>query len=335
MIRRRAAATLAPPVGTPSAVRVVVPVFGSLDPLGALAESTAIVLQGAGVHVDIETGEDASFASTFRPEPDADPSALELSFAEPHLWWRAQRPLAGVVTSPTSMAPYAWEIPLRRALAVVVPSRWLAETVAPYRKAALVPFPIDPAFTFAPKARGKRFRVLFSTFPGQERRSGWELARAAFLDAFADREDVELVVRSPRPLAFDGGDPRITFDLARRSSAQMADLYRSVDVLLHPALAEAFGLAPLEAMACGTPAIFTGATGMADYADLGYTVRSRSVPGLNGEGEWRAPIAEGLVDALRACAERHDAEKAARDAATVAQRYDRAAFAKNLLRALA
>ena len=37
--------------------------------------------------------------------------------------------------------------------------------------------------------------------------------------------------------------------------AQMPDLYNAVDVLLFPSLYEGFGWPPLEAMACGTPAV--------------------------------------------------------------------------------
>jgi glycosyltransferase involved in cell wall biosynthesis len=36
---------------------------------------------------------------------------------------------------------------------------------------------------------------------------------------------------------------------------QMPDLYNAVDVLLFPSLYEGFGWPPLEAMACGTPAV--------------------------------------------------------------------------------
>lgn len=325
------------PVEVRASVGITVPVFGALDPLGAMAEKTAVALQEAGTHVDVTAGEFRSYASAFRAEPDVDPTSIDLTFLDPDLWRRASRRIAGFITTPTSIAPASWELPLRRADAVIAPSTWIADAIAPYAagRTSLVPFGIDPAFTFAPKTRGARFRALFCLSPGQELRKGWDVALAAFTAAFSDREDVELIVRSPLPLSFDANDARVRFDIGRRTVAEMADLYRLADVLLHPARAESFGFTPLEAMACGTPAIFSGATGMADYAELGLTVEHRPVPGLNGVGEWREPLVHAIADRLRACYAAHDAEKAARDAAEIVRRYRPDTFAKNLLRALA
>ena len=43
--------------------------------------------------------------------------------------------------------------------------------------------------------------------------------------------------------------------------AHLPDLYRAADALLAPSLYEGFGLTPLEAMACGTPAVIAGGSG--------------------------------------------------------------------------
>jgi D-inositol-3-phosphate glycosyltransferase len=48
--------------------------------------------------------------------------------------------------------------------------------------------------------------------------------------------------------------------------SEMAAHYRAADALVFPSTGhEAFGLVPLEAMACGTPVVATGAGGSAEY----------------------------------------------------------------------
>jgi len=53
--------------------------------------------------------------------------------------------------------------------------------------------------------------------------------------------------------------------------ADMAALYRSAELFIYPSLAEGFGLPPLEAMACGCPAIVADATSLPEVVvDVGY-----------------------------------------------------------------
>lgn len=63
-----------------------------------------------------------------------------------------------------------------------------------------------------------------------------------------------------RRIAAAGLSGRILY-LGERPDAAMAPLHRALDLLVAPAIAEGFGLTPLEAMASGVPALATGGVG--------------------------------------------------------------------------
>jgi glycosyltransferase-like protein len=73
--------------------------------------------------------------------------------------------------------------------------------------------------------------------------------------AYADRFDA-LVRAAPGPA------PML---LGRVDDADMAGLYRCADALVFPSVREGFGLAVLEAMACGTPAVVSRIAPFTDY----------------------------------------------------------------------
>ncbi len=49
--------------------------------------------------------------------------------------------------------------------------------------------------------------------------------------------------------------------LGRVTDEELVRLYRAADAVVTPSLAEGFGIVPLEAMACGTPAVIAGGSG--------------------------------------------------------------------------
>lgn len=64
---------------------------------------------------------------------------------------------------------------------------------------------------------------------------------------------------------------------------ELAALYSSADVLLNPSQEETFGMVPVEAMACGTPAIVANTTGCSEtVADgvTGFVVDMKDVPSI-------------------------------------------------------
>lgn len=114
------------------------------------------------------------------------------------------------------------------------------------------------------------FRFLF--VGGVISRKGPDILLDSFARAFAGRDDVTLVIKdfggssvyrgadrsALRAWTAEGRLPRVVHLEDELSDDDMAALYRSCDVLVHPYRGEGFGMPVLEAMACGLPVIVTG-----------------------------------------------------------------------------
>jgi glycosyltransferase involved in cell wall biosynthesis len=121
-------------------------------------------------------------------------------------------------------------------------------------------------------------------------RKGPDVLLAAWQRAFAGREDVVLIVKDVGVSGvYRDGDraaiaahvaaealPRIVVIEEELSDAQIADLYRSCDVLVHPYRGEGFAMPVLEAMACGLPTIVTAGGPTDEFCppEAGWRIRS-------------------------------------------------------------
>jgi glycosyltransferase involved in cell wall biosynthesis len=174
--------------------------------------------------------------------------------------------------------PRDWLVPLRDQIdALWVPSEYVRamylEAGVDPERVVVIPNGVDLEL-FAPDASSTRdpsapLRFLF--VGGLIGRKGADLLFEAWKRAFPDRDDVVLVIkdfgsagtyrtgdRGPiRDWAASGRLPRIELADEELTAAEVADLYRSCDVLVHPYRGEGFAMPVLEAMACGLPVIAT------------------------------------------------------------------------------
>lgn len=243
--------------------------------------------------------------------------------------------------------PAPWIAPMRDEVDEVwcyttfVRDRYLEAGVDPDRL-VLTPLGVDGS-VFHPgrpkSADDGRFRFLF--VGGTIARKGIDLLLQAWVRAFpTDDGTTSLVVKgSPAAGAYAGSS--IAADLARLRAdhpaaapiehldadlphAEVADLYRACDALVHPYRGEGFGLPVAEAMASGLPVIVTGRGATADFCTeatafllpserrpLGH---APNLPPPGPEGYWlEEPDLDALVDQLRHV--RHAATDAAARAA--------------------
>jgi glycosyltransferase involved in cell wall biosynthesis len=209
--------------------------------------------------------------------------------------------------------PAEWKLRLADADEVWVPSTFCREVFSCYRQTRHVPigfnekayFPhqIDrEGFwgLFLPQAVGKH---VIGTAGVLSKRKGVDLLTRAF--ELAALPDTVLVLKT-RDTRWIGPIPENAYvlDVSWPDEA-MADFYRALDLFVFPTRGEGFGLPPLEAAACGTPALVTRATGPADYVDdrgvYGIEVAGLApAEGLTAEGaNWIEPSIDDLVDKLR------------------------------------
>jgi glycosyltransferase involved in cell wall biosynthesis len=195
--------------------------------------------------------------------------------------------------------PQEWVAPMRDQVDEVwVPSAWLKDCYVrsgiPEDQVVVVPNGVDgqvfrPEGERFPLRTGKTCKFLFlgGTIP----RKGIDLLLDAYCRSFRAGDDVCLVIKAQgggvygsgfaerldRLRADDPLAPEIEYRADNLTEPQIAALYRSCDVLVHPYRGEGFGLPIAEAMASGLPVLVTARGGAQDFTreDWAYLIPSR------------------------------------------------------------
>lgn len=254
-----------------------------------------------------------------------------------HQWppnWRAPETGAWVVVQPWEFGglPASWVPALRDEVDEI----WCYTTYVrdmyalsgiPKDKLRIVPCGVDtdlfrPDGPVYPLATRKTYKILF--VGGTIDRKGIDVLLAAYSEAFGPQDDVCLVVKSTgsasayrgsaideeiRSLATDPRLPAIELIDAELDDEEVAALYRSCDLLVHPYRGEGFGLPVAEAMASALPVVVTDRGACSDFCDeeTAFLIPSQIVPIQMGDVgpssigyEWAEPDRRALVEILRA-----------------------------------
>lgn len=150
---------------------------------------------------------------------------------------------------------------------------------------------------------------------GRPPRKGWPQAIAAFRQFLDHHDDAYLYLHTEPTGAIQGVDllallaahrippGRVRFSDSYYSQhvgcppAFVADIYRSLDVLLSPSYGEGFGIPIVEAQACGVPVIVTDWTAMTELCGAGWLVDGDSV-WSDQAAFWKVPQVDSIVRAL-------------------------------------
>lgn len=227
------------------------------------------------------------------PRPDVIWSAAA-EVVVPHLWAQMgplRRPLVldldSTLEQQEAMAPVYFRRPSKRGARLFVArmvervlwsrttlflpwSRWAAESLhrqgVPGERICVLPPGVDlklwsPKSTARESTTGK-LRLLF--VGGDFERKGGHILLDVFRRHFADRCELDIVTHSE--VEASGG---VHVHRAGPNSPQLRALYRRADLFALPTRAECFGIATVEAMASGLPAIVGDVGGARDIVEDG------------------------------------------------------------------
>lgn len=193
---------------------------------------------------------------------------------------------AGWTARPTARARFAWSVGFLRRVACVVcvsevTQRDVVELLGvPVERTVVIPNPIaghfgpgDPA---AAQARRRALGadggllVLHASSGHPYKNNDGVLRTVAELHRRGEPVTLARTGRALEPaheqLARELGIADRIADLGRVSDADLAELYRAADVVLHPSHWEGFGWPPLESMASGTPVVVSTAPALLEVA---------------------------------------------------------------------
>jgi len=185
------------------------------------------------------------------------------------------------------LAENTYRLPLRQ----VAVARWIGEKVKEFSKQEIpVIHPGVNQTLFYPEhspIKGNRKRTIL-VLPGSDRWKGWQDFTQAFENVKLMLPEIDVIAVSSTvfPLPESGYSA-----FHPKDDQELAELYRSADVYVHPAWWEGCPLAPLEAMACGTPVVAAASEGIQEYA-------------VHGENCWLVPpknpaaLADGIFRVL-------------------------------------
>jgi autotransporter strand-loop-strand O-heptosyltransferase len=202
-----------------------------------------------------------------------------------------------------------------------VPSKWQRDVTIeqgyPADRVTVVPEGVDGS-VFKPGKRtlqedGGKF--TFAIFGRWEPRKATTEMIQAFLEEFSNGEPVELILSVDNQFARDGmqtteerlshygfNDPRLRV-IHFPAREEYVNLLQSVNVFVSCSRSEGWNLPLLEAMACGTPSIYSNASGQLEFAEgRGLPVKIKEqIPaiGFNDCGDWYEPDFEDLRKVMR------------------------------------
>lgn len=225
---------------------------------------------------------------------DTTPPDVQVRHTYPPIWrWPASNDTKVVYIQPWefSKVPFEWQYKFETfADALFTFTRWTGAVfheggINPERLFS-IPIGYNPDIFYTDRKVSKRKKYTFLFVGCDQYRKGFDILLQAWANTFTKDDNVELIVKdTPQvygktqlqeqliKLQYTNNLAKITYIDDSYTEEQMADLYRSVHVLVHPYRGEGFGMPIQEAIACGTIPLVTS-KGCTDEFVTDYKIES-------------------------------------------------------------
>lgn len=301
-----------------TSVNIFAPTLHACESYGVIANQLVKHLLAIGVNA-VALGVDRPDMPKEAPFPDAQ-GAIYMGWPTSYSMFPPVLPgrRIAITMHESSRCPDAWIAPLNTMDAVIVPSQFCVDVfrsggvTAPIYVVAL-----GVGEIYQPAERKPQTPMRFLAFLDRGERKGGLIAVRAFMKAFGDDPDYQLVLKMRRREhtleLLSSNIELIQFDMTEQ---ELHELYCSCDVMIAPTACEGFGLLPREFAATGGIALATNYGGTADDLDqwgwpLAYTLGPanwRDLPSYEEDdfGEWAVVNVDALAEKLRDVADNRE-----------------------------
>jgi glycosyltransferase involved in cell wall biosynthesis len=147
----------------------------------------------------------------------------------------------------------------------IVVASWIAKRVAQvsHSNIRIIHPNIDLSVFKSPDGTASRDKNSILAFPGKDIWKGWDDFVHAFSQLEANDHGLKVIASSRFPYPLPPGP---FFGVHPQNDQELVSLYQAAAVYVHPSWWEGWGLATLEAMACGTPVVAAASEGVLEYA---------------------------------------------------------------------
>lgn len=228
---------------------------------------------------------------------------VSFSFVQPHWYEYENKDRVNIGYTPweSSVVPEAWLYYMEQMTEIWTPSQcnkeWF-EQAGLTRPIRVLPHGINREH-WPLKKRQREDKFVWLHVGGESKRKGAQMVYDAFIELFANQDDVVLVLKGD--VSFETNESNVHIIRERLDQVELTKLYLNCHAMAYPTNGEGFGLIPFQAAATGMPTLVTDWSAPQDYMKYCLPIKVQDLVEPDYEphvGLWALPDQNNLVEKM-------------------------------------